>query len=61
VRKKEAFASALDNIPGIGYGRKRSLLNRFGSVRAIQKTSVEELAATRGINKGLARKIKEFL
>jgi excinuclease ABC subunit C len=61
IRKREAFASALDTIPGIGPKRKRALLRQFGSVKAIQKTSIEDLAAARGITESLARKIKEYL
>ncbi len=61
VHKREAFASALDTIPGIGSKRKRALLRQFGSVRAIQEASVEELAVTRGMTGSLAKRIKEYL
>jgi len=61
VRKREAFASALDNIPGVGPKRKRALLRQFGSVRAIKEASVEELASARGMTASLAKKIKEHL
>jgi len=61
IRQKETFASALDNIPGIGPNRKRALIKRFGSVQAIQEASVEELAATKGIPQSLAKTIKEYL
>jgi len=61
VRKKESFASALDTIPGIGPRRKRALLRKFGSVRAISEASLEELAATKEMSRGLAKKIKEYL
>jgi len=61
IRQKRAFASAFDNISGIGAKRKRSLLRQFGSVRAIQEASLEELAATKGMSQSLARRIKESL
>ncbi len=61
IRKKETFASALDIIPGIGPKRKRALLKQFGSVRAIQEASVEDLAAARSMTESLAKKIKEHL
>jgi excinuclease ABC subunit C len=61
VRKKESFASALDTIPGIGPRRKRALLRKFGSVRAISEASLEELATTKGMSRGLAKKLKEYL
>jgi len=60
VRKRATFASALDNIPGVGPKRKRALLRQFGSVRAIKEASLEELT-TAGMNKNLAKKIKEHL
>ncbi len=61
VRQKESFSSVLDTVPGIGPRRKRALLKRFGSVSAIQQASAEELATTSGMNRSLARKIKEYL
>jgi len=61
VRKKQAFASALDTVPGIGPGRKRALIRQFGSVQAIREAPLEELAAAKGITPKLAKKIKENL
>ena len=61
IHKKESFASELDTIPGIGPKRKHALLKQFGSVRAIQEASLEELATARSMSKSLARKIKEYL
>jgi excinuclease ABC subunit C len=61
VHKRETFASVLDTIPGVGPKRKRALLNRFGSVKGIREASEDELAATKGMTEGLARKVKEYL
>ena len=61
LHKKQAFASVLDTIPGIGPRRKRALLKQFGSVGGIRKASEEELAATKGMNQSLAKRIKEHL
>jgi len=61
IHRKETFASALDTIPGIGVKRKRSLVKQFGSVGAIRRASIEELAATEGMSQRLAKKIKELL
>ncbi len=61
IHKKQGFASVFDTIPGIGAKRKRALLRQFGSVRAIREAAIEELAATRSMNKSLAQKIKEYL
>jgi excinuclease ABC subunit C len=61
LRKREAFTSALDTIPGIGPKRKRTLLKQLGSVQSIRTASEEELATTKGMSRSLARRIKEHL
>lgn len=61
VHKREAFASVLDTILGIGPRRKRALLKQFGSVQGIRQASEEELAATKGMNQSLARRVRENL
>ena len=61
VRGKRALRSELDDIPGIGPGRKRALLKRFGSVRRIREASVDEVAATPGISRDLADRLKSHL
>jgi excinuclease ABC subunit C len=61
TRRKQSIASALDNVPGIGPKRKRALLRRFGKIQGIRDASAEELAATQGMNKSLAKKLKEYL
>src|SRR5205814_817022 len=45
VRGKTAITSRLDDIPGVGPARKKALLRKFGSVKAIREATVEELAA----------------
>ncbi|MBI5947505.1 MAG: excinuclease ABC subunit UvrC [Chloroflexi bacterium] len=61
VRAKTAIASALDSIPGIGPRRKKALLKKFGSVRAVREAPVEEIASTVGFTRALAEKVKEQL
>ncbi len=61
VRGKRALRSELDDVAGIGPGRKRSLLKRFGSVRRIREASVDEVAATPGISRELAERLKAHL
>jgi excinuclease ABC subunit C len=61
VHRKQAFTSALDDIPGIGPRRKRALLRQFGSVRRIREASVDELVAATGMAQSQAKKIKEYL
>ena len=61
LRDKEAVASALDDIPGIGPRRKKALLKEFGSIEGIREAPLEELSGTEGITPALAHKIKEYL
>src|SRR5918994_1523608 len=61
VRSKRALRSELDEIAGIGPGRKQALLRRFGSVRRIREASVEEVASVRGISRSLAERLKGHL
>ncbi|MCS7296268.1 MAG: helix-hairpin-helix domain-containing protein, partial [Dehalococcoidia bacterium] len=61
VRGKAATQSALDAIPGIGPKRKKALLRKFGSVRAIREASVDEIAATVGFTRSLAERVKTML
>jgi excinuclease ABC subunit C len=61
VHRRKAFTSALDGIPGIGPRRKSALIRQFGSVQGIREASVEDLAATTGMTREQAYKIKEYL
>jgi len=61
VRGKRALRSELDDVEGIGPGRKKALLKRFGSVRRIREASVDEVAATPGISRDLAERLKGHL
>lgn len=61
LRKRKTFASALDDVPGIGPRRKKALLKSFGSVARIRSATVEEIAAQPLFNKTLAQKLKEHL
>jgi len=61
LREKKGMASILEEIPGVGPKRRRALLKRFGSVKAISQASVEELMAVPGMNRKVAKQIKEYL
>ncbi|MFH1680276.1 MAG: excinuclease ABC subunit UvrC, partial [Candidatus Eisenbacteria bacterium] len=53
--------SALDEVRGLGAGRKRALLERFGSVARIRAAAAEDLARVPGIGPVLARRVHEHL
>jgi len=61
LARKGTLAASLEAIPGIGPKRRQALMEHFGSVEAIRKASVDEIAAVPGITKELARRVKEFL
>jgi excinuclease ABC subunit C len=60
-RSKVMLESLLDEIPGLGSARRAALLERFGSVTAIRKAAVSELATTPGIGEKLAETIAQSL
>ncbi len=59
-RAKSVYKSQIDEIEGIGAGRKRDLLNFFGSVEQIKAASVSDLQKVRGISKKIAEKIYNY-
>ena len=59
-RKKNLSKSLLDQIQGIGKQRKRALLNHFGSARAVESASLEDLKSIEGIEDSIANKIYNY-
>jgi excinuclease ABC subunit C len=59
-RSRAIGANPLDEIAGVGAGRKRALLQHFGSARAVAGASVTELASVGGVSQTLARKIFDY-
>ena len=59
-RKKGISKSLLDQIEGIGSIRKRSLLNHFGSGRAVESASLDEIKSVEGVEEKVAKKIYNF-
>ena len=56
-RAKSMAASPLDEVPGIGPGRKRALLMHFGTARAVKSAALEDLEKVPGISGATARGI----
>jgi excinuclease ABC subunit C len=59
-RKKDIREAGLQEISGVGPTRKRALLRHFGTLKAIERASLPDLAQVPGINAETARKIYEF-
>ena len=58
-RAADLTRSALDEIPGIGAGRKRALLHHFGSARAVGAATIEDIKSVPGISETIAQKIHD--
>jgi len=56
-RQKAATRSTLEQIPGIGPKRRKTLLNHFGGLQGVTKAGVEELSSVPGIDRLLAEEI----
>jgi len=59
-RAKSITANPLDEVPGVGAGRKRALLAHFGSAKAVSRASMADLVAVDGISRALAETIYGF-
>lgn len=61
LRKKVAFTSVLEKIPGIGKKRRLTLLKHYGSVSRIKTARQEDIASLPGFNLKIARRVLEEL
>jgi excinuclease ABC subunit C len=61
LRGKQAMRSTLDDIYGVGPKRKAMLLKHFGSVESVKTADVEALVALPGMNRKIAKALKEGL
>jgi excinuclease ABC subunit C len=59
-RKAEMTRNPLDEIEGVGPGRKRALLHAFGSARGVSRASAADLAKVEGVSDALAQRIFDF-
>lgn len=59
-RAKAMSANPLDDVPGVGAARKRSLLAHFGSAKAVARADLSDLKAVEGVSAALAERIYAF-
>ncbi len=59
-RKMEMIKNPLDEIEGVGPGRKRALLHAFGSARGVSRASVSDLEKVEGVSEALAQRVFDF-
>ncbi|MCC6573663.1 MAG: excinuclease ABC subunit UvrC [Planctomycetes bacterium] len=57
LARKNAVASGLDSIDGIGPKRKKALIKTFGSPKGVKLASVDQLRAVAGVSPELAQRI----
>jgi excinuclease ABC subunit C len=60
-RGKDDLLSRLDGIKGIGPARRKLLLSTFRSLDEIMAAPEDDIAALKGFNRTVARRIKEDL
>nr|WP_227463511.1 excinuclease ABC subunit UvrC [Nocardioides lijunqiniae] len=58
-RSKTMVESLLDDVPGLGEVRRKTLLKHFGSLKKLRLASVEEIAMVPGIGERTATAIKD--
>jgi excinuclease ABC subunit C len=61
LRRARNLRSVLEEIPGVGEGRRKSLLRHFGSLRKVREASPEEIARVPGFGAAQARAVHDFL
>ncbi len=59
-RAAEMIKNPLDEIDGIGPGRKRALLHAFGSAKGVSRAEVVELEKVDGVSGPLAQRIYDY-
>ncbi len=59
-RSKAIGVNPLDEVAGVGPGRKRALLQHFGSARAVAGASLADIESVNGVSGALAKKIYDF-
>ncbi len=60
-RGRAMTRSAIDTLAGVGPVRKKRLLTAFGSLAAMKRASVDEIAAVKGMTPALAAQVKAAL
>ncbi|ABS26689.1 excinuclease ABC subunit UvrC [Anaeromyxobacter sp. Fw109-5] len=60
LRRERNFQSVLEEISGIGEGRKRALLRHFGALRRVKEATLDEISQVDGFGPKQARAVFEF-
>lgn len=60
LRGKASIHSQLEDIPGIGPKRRKALLTKLGSMKAIREATEEELLKVPGMNQAAAKAVRKW-
>jgi excinuclease ABC subunit C len=60
LRRERNFQSVLEEIAGIGEGRKRALLRHFGALRRVKEATIEQIAEVEGFGPKQAQAVFDF-
>jgi excinuclease ABC subunit C len=61
LRVKQGLVSILEEIPGVGEKRRQALLRHFGSLKAMQQASIEEIRRVGGLPSHAAAAVHDFV
>ncbi|MDH5773141.1 MAG: excinuclease ABC subunit UvrC, partial [Rhodospirillaceae bacterium] len=59
-RSKSLTRSGIDDIPGVGPGRKKALLQHFGSSSGVKEAGLSDLEGVKGISSYTAKRIYDW-
>ena len=59
-RSMDLKRNPLDEIEGVGPGRKKALLHAFGSAKGVSRAAVADLVKVEGVSAQLAQRIYDF-
>jgi excinuclease ABC subunit C len=60
LRRSRNFQSVLEEIPGVGPGRRKALLRALGSLKRIREASLEEISCVEGCGPAAAKAVWDF-
>jgi excinuclease ABC subunit C len=61
LRAKHGLLSILEEIPGVGEKRRQALLRNFGSLKAMQQASIEDIRKLGGLPSHAAAAVHDFV
>jgi excinuclease ABC subunit C len=61
LRSKKIKESILDDFPGLGKVRRAALIDKFGSIEKMRKSTVKELTEVEGFGAKMAKRLFDFL